>query len=138
MKFRFFINEEKGTVAVKAIDPLEEYYREFLQFYHKYKMDPDYTLFEAFIGAYSDQINKIVGVASCNREEGDEFNLDFGKELARQRYMKTFESFRINMYAMILGKLDATIGAVVKRLNFSCTRRAERENIIADMTARAE
>ena len=60
------------------------------------------------------------------------------KELARQRYMKTFESFRINMYAMMLKKLDTTIEQVVKRLNFSCARRAERENIIADMTARAE
>lgn len=138
MEFRFFINEEKGTVAVKAIDPLEEYYREFRQFYYKYKMDPDYTLFEAFIDAYADQINKMVGVASCNREEGDNFNLDFGKELARQRYMKTFESFRINMYAMMLKKLDTTIEQIVKRLNFSCARRAERENIIADMTARAE
>ena len=118
MKFLTFVNEKKNTVAVKVEDAKTEYLVEFCNFYKKYNMYPDMSLFDEFLTAYGEQIDKMIGIATCNVEAGDNFNVVFGEALARERYLKVFETYRINMYDMMVAKIDnMTVSAFSKMRN---------------------
>ena len=130
MKFLTFVNEKKNTVAVKVEDAKTEYLVEFCNFYKKYNMYPDMSLFDEFLTAYGEQINKMIGIATCNVEAGDNFNVVFGEALARERYLKVFETYRINMYDMMYGKLDKMREYSEARWAACFRRRFEREDRI--------
>ena len=109
MRFQTFVNEKKNTVVVKVEDAKTEYLAEFCNFYKRYNMCPDMNLFDEFLIAYGKQIDKMAGIATCNVEAGDNFNVVFGEALARERYLKVFETYRINMYDMMVAKIDNKI-----------------------------
>lgn len=130
MKFQTFVNESKNTVIVKVEDAKDEYLVEFCNFYKRYNMYPDMSLFDEFISAYGKQIDKMVGIATCNVEAGDNFNVVFGEALARERYLKVFESYRINMYNMMYDKLDKMRDYADARWSACSHRRFDREDKI--------
>ena len=96
MQFQTFVNEKKSTVTVKAIDPMSEYLAEFCNFYKKMNSYPDMAVFDEFVETYGKQIRKMAGIATCNTEAGDIFDFEFGAALAYERYLKVFETYRIN------------------------------------------
>lgn len=134
MKFLTFVNENKNTVVVKAEDAMAEYLAEFCNFYKKYNMYPDMELFDEFINAYGKQIDKMVGIATCNVQAGDSFSPVFGEALARERYLKVFETYRINMYDMMVAKIDNMTASAFSKMSNCDFRRKERADKIAYMT----
>ena len=133
MKFQVFVNEKKNTVAVKAINPINEYYIEYCNFYKKHGLRADSTLFDEFINIYGRQINKMVGIATCNTAAGDIFNEEIGRKIAHERFMKVFESYRINMYHMITAKMDNIAWSAATRMNNCAGRRDERDTKISQI-----
>lgn len=138
MKFLTFVNENKNTVVVKAEDAMSEYLAEFCNFYKKYNMYPDMDLFGEFINTYGKQIDKMVGIATCNVQAGDSFSSAFGEALARERYLKVFETYRINMYDMMVAKIDNMTASAFSKMRNCDFRRKERADKIADMTTEVE
>ena len=136
MKFQVFINEKKNTVAVKAINPIHEYYKEFTLFYNKFGFHPYVETFEEFVDKYERQIDKMVGIATCNVEAGDVFDAELGEKIARERYLKLFETYRIKMYQMITNKLDKATSESFRRINYCTYRYKERDNKINNIIAR--
>ena len=130
MEFQVFVNENKGTVAVKAIDPIREYHNEFFNFYNRFNIPYDYSLFKEFCNEYEKQIKKMVGISTCNFSAGDVFNRERGEAIARERYLKVFETYRINMYDMINRKLEEMKKLSFDRFNYCVDRRFDRENKI--------
>ena len=130
MKFLTFVNEKKNTVAVKVEDAKTEYLVEFCNFYKKYNMYPDMSLFDEFLTAYGEQIDKMIGIATCNVEAGDNFNVVFGEALARERYLKVFETYRINMYDMMVAKIDNMTASAFSKMTNCDLRRKERADKI--------
>ena len=132
MFFQTYVNVEKRTVVVKGTNPVEELYREYLDFFHKHSLHP-YGLFDAFEKKYGGQIEKITGVAQCNEDFGDVFDEDFGFELAKERYMKTFESYRVLMYNMIYNHLASVSNMAFKKVESAVIRKVGRENNVDDL-----
>lgn len=133
MFFQTFVNPEKRTIVVKGDEPMKELQREFNMFFAKYGLHWCYFVFDEFYSKYADQINKIVGVAQCNEDFGDIFDEDFGYELAKERYMHTFEAYRTKMYQMIFKHLNNTAKEAAKRVEASVIRRIGREDNINDL-----
>ena len=129
MFFQTYVNVEKRTLVVKGTNPVEELYREYLDFFHKHKLHP-YGLFDAFEKKYGSQIEKITGVAQCNEDFGDVFDEDFGFELAKERYMRTFEAYRTKMYEMIYASTSKMANDAYKRVESAVIRRYGREDNI--------
>ena len=132
MFFQTYVNVEKRTLVVKGTNPVEELYREYLDFFHKHKLHP-YGLFDAFEKKYGSQIEKITGVAQCNEDFGDVFDEDFGFELAKERYMKTFESYRVLMYNMIYNHLASVSNKAFKKVESAVIRKLGREDNVNDL-----
>ena len=133
MEFRVFVNETKGTVAVKAVDPMQELYEEFANFYRKYNVMMDFNVFNNFSKLYRQQIMKMAGIATCNFSEGDVFDREYGESLAKERYLKNFESYRILMYDFMADKLTEMANAASKRLGICVSRRIDRDETIFGM-----
>ena len=136
MNFLSYVNKDKGIVAIKADNAMEELYNEYFEFFYKYGMPMDRRLFEEFSKKYEYRINKIVGLADCNYEHGDVFDVELGTKLAKERYMKTFESYRYKMYNMILEKNNAFATHINKRLDTSANRRKDRYDNIDEIISK--
>lgn len=130
MDFQIFVNKEKGTVAVKCKDPFEEYFIEFRSFYKKMDMPVDYKVYDDFVFKYGHQIDKMVGVATCNLEAGDIFEEEYGIALAQERFLKAFENYRIHLYEMMEDKLERAANVGYDRMVFCRERWQEREDKI--------
>ena len=133
MEFRVFVNENKNVVVVKLTDALQEYFNEFNQFYNRFNVCPDYTVFREFSSKYEVQINKMIGIARCNTDDGDNFDASFGEKLAKARCLKTFEHFRSVMYSMLTIKTCEMYSTLLKRHHAALLREENRENQIFEM-----
>ena len=130
MFFQIFVNPDKQSVVVKGTNPTEELWREFCDFYHKYNVATNFNLMNEFMDKYADQINKITGIAQCNEDFGDVFDEDFGFELAKERYMRTFEAYRTKMYEIIYASASKMANDAYKRVESAVIRRYGREDNI--------
>lgn len=133
MEFRVFVNENKNTVVVKLTDALQEYFNEFNQFYNRFDICPDYTVFREFSSKYEKQICKMTGVAKCNTDSGDTFDAAFGERLAKIRCLKTFEHLRGIMYSMMAIKTCEMYSTLLKRHHATLLREENRGNQILEM-----
>lgn len=130
MDFQIFVNKERGTVAVKCKDPFEEYFTEFCNFYKKMEMPKDYKVYDGFVLKYGHQIDKMVGVATCNFEAGDNFEEEYGIALAQERFLKAFEKYRIHLYEMMEDRFSRAANTAYYRMVFCRERWQEREDKI--------
>ena len=138
MELNTFTNELLGVVVVKATDPISEYYKEFADFYKRHNMIVDNRLFDDFTKKFGHQIYNMDGRATCNVEAGDDFDFEYGAKLAKERYLKSFETFRINMYSMIFEKVYTTLMGAKDRMYFAINRRDWRDSKINSIITRAE
>lgn len=127
MRFQVFVNKDKGTVVVKAEDPMSEYRKEFCDFYERNNATCDFKLLYEFCVKYRRQIEKMVGISTCNYSAGDVFDRELGEKIARERYLKVFETYRIKMYEMIYRKFDAMRKLTFNRYDYCIRRRLDRE-----------
>lgn len=136
MEFKFYVDKKRYTVVAKAIDPYKEYYEEFKNFYRKNSMTPDYSIWESFVEKEHNQIDKMVGISVCNTAAGDNFSENLGKKIAKERYLKTFEAYRIHLYTMIARKFSDMYSQAWIRTEKSIMRRLERDDKISGLLMR--
>lgn len=126
MEFSTFINEEKGVVAVRINNGMDQLRRELDLFFYKNNVDFNYDLWCKFKDEYGKQVDKLVGLATCNYEAGDEFNAEFGHNLAKERVMAYFEVYRTKMFTMLTNFYDDFAEKASRRAEQSDERRCER------------
>lgn len=132
MQYTIHVNEEKGIVAVRVTNGVQQLRDEYVNFCVKYGVfNPNYL--DNFISKYGKQIDKLVGIASCNREGGDEFDIEFGVNLARERVMACFESYRTKFYTELCLRLDHIAELASIRAERSDSRRFERFDRINEL-----
>ena len=122
MKFLTFVNEEKGIVTVKAEDALSEYWREFVDLCRRYDVY-SYDLWAKFEDKFGKQIQDMRGFSTCNVAAGEKFDFEVGFMIAKERYLKNFETYRIHMYEMIQDKFDE-IAETARLRKLSCMQRS--------------
>lgn len=136
MEFKFYVDKKNHTVVAKAVDPYKEYLEEFKNFYRKNNMTPDYSVWENFVEKEHSQIDKMVGISVCNTAAGDNFSENLGKKIAKERYLKIFEAYRIHLYTMIARKFSNIYTQAWIRAEKSRMRRLERDDKISDLLTR--
>ena len=129
MKFDYFVNENKGTVAVKADDGFREMCNEM--YYLADKIGIHGYVISCILEKYRAEIHKIRGVARCS--EKDAFNLCTGAELAKLRFLRKYEACRGRIYAEIFNKLEESAAIVSNRVDRSYNRFCDFEDKISDM-----
>ena len=130
--FSTFINEEKGVVAVRINNGLAQLLEELDLFYAKNGLMFDVEFWREFCDKYKKQVDKIVGLATCNYSAGDLFDVNFGHNLAKERALMYFENYRTKMFTMLCLKYDDFAEKASKRAEASDCRRAERIDAIYD------
>ena len=133
MEYNIHVNEEKGVVAVRIMNGVSQLANEFAMFCHKNNTYFDRGYFESFVGKYGKQIDKLVGLATCNTEAGDTFDADFGARLAKERVMAYFEGYRTKFYTGYCLKLDNIAECASYRAEASDERRCNRIDRVNDL-----
>lgn len=133
MQYTIHVNEEKGIVAVRIMDGVRQLANEFAMFCGKNGFYFDGEYFDSFVNKYGKQIDKIVGLATCNTEAGDTFDTDFGVRLAQERAMTCFEGYRTKLYTGFCIKLDTLAEKASRRAELSDERRCNRIDRVNDL-----
>ena len=133
MEYAVYVNEEKGIVTVKITNAVEQLVNEFAMFCQKNEIVFDGAYFEAFCKKYEKQMNKLIGFATCNKEAGDEFNVEYGYKLAHERAMAYFEAYRTKFYTGLCMKYDNIAEAASIRAEESDARHWDRVDRVSDI-----
>ena len=133
MQYAIHVNEEKGVVAVRIMDGVNQLANEFAMFCRKNNTYFDGEYFESFVNKYGKQVDKIVGLATCNTEAGDTFDVEFGVRLAQERAMSWFEGYRTKFYTGYCLKLDDIAERASRRAEASDERRCNRIDRVNDL-----
>lgn len=133
MQYNIHVNEEKGVVAVRIINGVSQLANEFAMFCQKNDTYFDGAYFESFMEKYKKQINKIVGLATCNFDGGDSFDINFGTQLAQERAMAYFETYRTKMYNGFCLRMDSIAECASIRAELSYARRCDRIDRVNDL-----
>ena len=133
MQYNIHVNEEKGVVAVRIMNGVEQLANEFAMFCQKNDTHFDGAYFNSFMDKYSTQINKLVGLATCNTEAGDTFDVEFGTRLAQERVMAYFERYRTKFYTGYCLKMDSLAEKASNRAELSDERRCNRIDRVNDL-----
>lgn len=133
ISFAIHVNEEKGVVAVRIMNGISQMHNEYYMFCRKYEAPFDYDYFDSFVGQYGKQIDKLVGLATCNTDAGDEFDVEFGTRLAQERVMACFEGYRTKFYTGLCLKYDTIADKASARAEKSDERRCNRIDRVNDL-----
>lgn len=128
MKFDYFVNENKGIVAVKADDGYSEMENEMLCVAYKFGFSA-WDIHRILL-KYRTEINKIRGIARCS--DKDSFDLCTGAEIAKLRFLRQYESYRGKIYTDILNLVNDWANKIGNRVENSYNRFCEFENKISD------
>ena len=105
----YYVNEPLGTVVARLPNFVEDMEREIESFCtKKYEKKNIYiaigmaqylleVIHKLLQDKYAPSIKNLVGKAKCNYEDGEVFDLEKGKELAKQRLMKKVFYLRYNI-----------------------------------------
>jgi hypothetical protein len=117
----YYVNEELGTVVAKMPTFEDDFYREITAFCQKQFKDKSVwfssgcvKLFttktsELLHGKYQSAFVNLCGKAHCNYEHGESFNIDKGKELAKQRLMVKVFNLRQNIFNDLFNFMEEEI-----------------------------
>lgn len=106
----YYVNEPLGTVVAKMPTFEADFYKEITAFCQKQFKDKSAWFssgcvklfrkktFELLHGKYESAFINLCGKAHCNYEHGETFNIDKGKELAKQRLMVKVFNLRQNIF----------------------------------------
>ena len=133
MQYNIHVNEEKGVVAVRIMNGVEQLANEFAMFCQKNDTYFDGVYFDSFMEKYGKQIDKLVGLATCNTEAGDTFDVEFGTRLAQERVMAYFEGYRTKLYTGYCLKMDSLAEKASHRAELSDERRCNRIDRVNDL-----
>ena len=133
MKFTTHVNEDKGVVAVRIMNGMDQMMDEYQMFCRKYEAPFDRYYIDSFIKKYGKQIDKLVGLATCNTEAGDTFDIEFSTRLAQERAMTCFEGYRTKFYTGLCLKMDCMAESASKRAEKSDERRCARIDRVNDL-----
>ena len=134
MEYTIHVNEDKGVIAVRLKNGVEQLHMEYADFCRKHDA-VCFSYFNEFVAKYGKQIDKLVGISTCNRDGGDVFNVEFGTRLAQERVMACFESYRTKLYTGLCLKFDAIAEMASMRAEKSDEQRfirIERVNELVD------
>ena len=126
LQFAIYVNEEKGITSVRILNGVDQLAAEFDMFCKKNEIDFDYRYFRSFVTKYGKQIDKLIGFSTCNTEAGDNFDAEFGVELAKERVLTYFEGFRTKFYTGFCLKMDSIAEMASIRAEMSDNRRYDR------------
>ena len=132
MKYTVHVNEEKGVVAVRITNGISQLHEEYAEFCSKYN-GTSFGYFNEFVAKYGKQIDKLVGLATCNRDGGDVFNVEFGARLAQERAMACFEGYRTKFYTGLCLKFDEMAEIASARAEKSDNQRIIRIERVNDL-----
>ena len=130
--FSTFVNEEKGVVAVRINNGLRQLCDEYNLFCLKNQTYFDNKFWDTFMGLYGKQIDKIVGLSTCNYDAGDVFDAEFGANLAKERALVCFEGYRTKMFTMLCLRYDDLAEKAGIRAEMSDARRCDRIDAVND------
>ena len=133
MQYNIHVNEEKGVVAVRIMNGVSQLANEFAMFCQKNDIYFDGEYFKSFMEKYGKQIDKLVGLATCNTEAGDTFDVEFGTRLAQERVMAYFEGYRTKFYTGYCLKMDSLAEKASHRAELSDERRCNRIDRVNDL-----
>ena len=140
----YYINEELGTVVAKMPRFEEDFYREINELCYKQYMERYGYSFSSEMSKFCQNLmtrnlhNKyhstyknLFGKAQCNYAEGENFDLEKGMELAKQRLMKKVFELRANILVEVYRELLGVRDSIGDRITHYMDRLDEyKENII--------
>lgn len=125
----YYVNEPLGTVVAKMPGFEADFYKEITAFCEKQFRDKGYWFsegcesllrgkaWELLHGKYESAFVNLYGKAHCNYEHGETFNVDKGKELAKQRLMVKVFNLRQNIFNDLLNfMVEEIIGAINEKV----------------------
>lgn len=86
----YYVNEEKGVVVAKCPDAIEQFSNRI--------DDHAFCLFTAWVSKEGYKMDNAVGIARCNLEAGDKFDVVYGKRLASIRLDRKLAAFKCKFY----------------------------------------
>ena len=117
----YYVNEPLGTVVAKMPDFEKDFYKEITTFCQKQFKDKSVWFstgfggllrsktFELLHGKYESAFVNLCGKAHCNYEHGETFDVDKGKELAKQRLMVKVFNLRQNIFNDLFNFMEEEI-----------------------------
>ena len=123
----YYVNEEKGVCIAKLPTAVEELYREFNNLTNSFNSFDPVCFFEEWYCKYGKKMNDLVGRAKCNIEDGDIFDVNFGKELAKNRLLSKINEYRTDAYSYVIECLDSMNDTMIHRMesNYRASVRAK-------------
>lgn len=129
----YYVNEEKGTVVAKCPEAAAELFTYFERMINKIMSvwDKDDLSFgkNEFVRVAYNWIKKnchvmdnLVGKAKCNYDEGEVFDVEVGKKLARDRLLLKLEDYRVNFFSYMFSLAFEIERAIFEELDFHALR----------------
>ena len=121
----YYVNEPLGTVVAKMPTFEADFYKEICAFCQKQFEDKGAWFsggcenlfkskaFELLRGKYESAFINLCGKAHCNYEHGETFDVEKGKELAKQRLMVKVFNLRKNIFSDIYDFMGSEIMNVI-------------------------
>ena len=106
----YYVNEQLGTVVARMPNFEEDMYQEIdnfcrIKFINKnahvsfgFSMYFYETVHKLLHGRYEPSLKSLIGKAKCNFEAGETFDVEKGKELAKQRLMEKVFKLRYHVF----------------------------------------
>lgn len=142
-QIEYYVNEEKGVIVAKIYNVKMALYNEFSSFYNtsgetKYEFAPELYILNNGVNKWFINTKKedyVIGMAKCNFEDGDIFNIEFGKNLARARALKKLNDVKMSFFNFLIGDILNMIKDYQNKLSIFETLKikkiSEIENLIS-------
>ena len=135
----YYVNEPLGTVVAKMPTFEKDFYKEIQVLCYKHYPSDLATSMAIFFGCtaydnlhdkYESALKNLFGKAHCNYEENEVFDIEKGKELAKQRLMKrVFELREKIFYEIHMAQIEMHSPINKRRLHYWERLRAYQRNI---------
>lgn len=137
--FDIYVNEALGVVVAKHPNASNELWEDFAHRMDKFwgSFGVNYwndfsSLANKWFNENGPVMNNLIGKAKCNYEDGDAFDTEYGKKLAKKRLAEKLEWYWCDFYAYIHNVMIDHVFMFVKQAEFH----QERANIIATQIAK--
>lgn len=137
--FDIYVNEGLGVVVAKfpgaSGELREDFSRQMNKLwgsFGKVYWNDFYNLVNKWFDKYGPVMDNLIGKAKCNYEDGDKFDVEYGKKLAKKRLAGKLEWYWLDFYTYIYNVMVDHILMFKKQTDFHY----ERANILATQIVR--